>query len=230
MANPRHTPLLHRDDPDKAPLVGNVKVTREDWLNAAQDVLIADGVAHVKVLALAERMGVSRSSFYWYFKSRRELLDALLETWQQTNTAALVAQANAPAERITGAVANVFKCFLSPANFNNPLDFAVRDWARKSPEVRRILDASDARRLGALQAMFERFGVPEREAQVRAKTLYYMQIGYNDADVQETIANRLSFVGLYMEIFTGRKPDPSDIQLLYDYAHAEGVLPSETAS
>ena len=26
-------PVLHRDDPDKEPLVGHIKVTREDWLN-----------------------------------------------------------------------------------------------------------------------------------------------------------------------------------------------------
>ena len=33
-------PVLHRDDPDAAPLVGNIKVTRQDWLNVALDVLI----------------------------------------------------------------------------------------------------------------------------------------------------------------------------------------------
>ena len=31
--------LANRDDPALAPLAGNVKVTRQDWLNAALDVL-----------------------------------------------------------------------------------------------------------------------------------------------------------------------------------------------
>ena len=88
--------------PEAEPLVGNIKVTRDDWLNVAMDVLISDGVDQIKVLNLAERMAVSRSSFYWYFKSRQELLDALLARWQATNTAALVAQAEAPARTITG--------------------------------------------------------------------------------------------------------------------------------
>ena len=86
-------PILHRDNPDAEPLIGNIKVTRTDWLNVAMDVLVTDGVEQVKVLALAERMGVSRSSFYWYFKSRQELLDALLTSWDQTNTAVLITQA-----------------------------------------------------------------------------------------------------------------------------------------
>ncbi|MCB1313688.1 MAG: TetR/AcrR family transcriptional regulator, partial [Sedimentitalea sp.] len=85
-------PLLHRDDPAREPLGGNVKVTREDWLAVALDALVSDGVEQVKVLALAERLDVSRSSFYWYFKSRQDLLDALLRHWQTTNTAAIIAQ------------------------------------------------------------------------------------------------------------------------------------------
>ena len=62
MAN-HPSPLLHRDNPDKEPLVGHVKVTPEDWLNVARDVLVSEGVAEVKVIALGERLGGSRSSF-----------------------------------------------------------------------------------------------------------------------------------------------------------------------
>ena len=53
-------PVLHRDDPEAEPLIGNIKVTRDDWLNMGLDLLIRDGVERVKVLALAEAMGVSR--------------------------------------------------------------------------------------------------------------------------------------------------------------------------
>ncbi|HCQ66057.1 MAG TPA: TetR/AcrR family transcriptional regulator, partial [Rhodobacteraceae bacterium] len=66
------------------------KVTRADWLNVARDILVSDGVVEVKVLAIGERLGVSRSSFYWYFKSRRDLLQALLDDWERCNTAVIV--------------------------------------------------------------------------------------------------------------------------------------------
>jgi AcrR family transcriptional regulator len=133
---------------------GNVKVTREDWLTVAMDVLLSDGVEQVKVLTLGERLNVSRSSFYWYFKSRQHLLDALLDQWEATNTAALVAQAAAPAATITEAVCNVFRCFVDDDLFNTRLDFAVREWARRSGGVRKRLDRSDEARLDALTAMF----------------------------------------------------------------------------
>lgn len=204
-------PVLHRDDPSAEPLVGNVKVTREDWLNVAMDVLITDGVEQVKVLALAERMQVSRSSFYWYFKSRQDLLDALLKAWEQTNTAAMVERAEAPAESITGAVLNVFHCTANPSLFNIELDFAVRDWARRSGKVRSLLDRSDQRRVKALTQMFRRYGSEELEAITRAKVLYYMQLGYDMAEPNESHAHRLEMTPHYLKVFTGQ--DPSDQEM-----------------
>ncbi|NOD30919.1 TetR/AcrR family transcriptional regulator [Ruegeria atlantica] len=211
-------PILHRDDPEAEPLIGNIKVTRDDWLNVAMDVLISDGVDQIKVLNLAERMAVSRSSFYWYFKSRQELLDALLARWQATNTAALVAQAEAPAETITAAVCNVHRCVVNTDLFDTALDFAVRDWARKSGKVRRILDQSDARRLEALHAMFARYGYSEIEAETRARVLYYMQIGYDLAQLNEPIEMRLSMVPHYLYAFTGVEPKPEEVEEFSAYS------------
>jgi AcrR family transcriptional regulator len=211
-------PVLHRDDPEAEPLTGNVKVTRDDWLNVAMDVLISDGIDQIKVLNLAERMAVSRSSFYWYFKSRQELLDALLARWQATNTAALVAQAEAPAETITAAVCNVHRCVVNSDLFDTALDFAVRDWARKSGKVRRALDQSDARRLAALHAMFARYGYSEIEAETRARVLYYMQIGYDLAQLNESIEMRISMVAHYLYAFTGVKPKPEEVEEFSAYS------------
>ncbi len=212
------TTPLHRDDPTKAPLVGNIKVTRQDWLNAAMDVLISDGVERVKILTLADRLKVSRSSFYWYFRDRADLLGALLDHWDRTNTAALVAQANAPADTITAAVCNVFRCVVNPALFNISLDFAVRDWARRSGEVRKVLLRSDERRILALQAMFQRFDYSETDALIRARVLYYMQNGYNDADLKEPIEERMRVLPHYLYAFTGVHPLAKEISEFRAYS------------
>ena len=113
-------PVLHRDDPNKEPLVGHVKVTRGDWLNVARDILVSDGVAEVKVLAIGERLGVSRSSVYWYFKSRKDLLDALLEDWEGRNTAVILTHCGMATDTIPAAGGNFFRCFLDPALFERP--------------------------------------------------------------------------------------------------------------
>ena len=219
MTSRRKSPLLHRNDPEKDPLVGNIKVTREDWLNLSLDALIRDGVGGVKIQALAAALGVSRSSFYWYFKSRQDLLQDLLAHWQATNTAALVEMAQQPAATITEAVGNVFRCVINPDLFDTRLDFAIRDWARRDKMVRQILRQSDERRLDALQSMYRSFGYPVLESVARARILYYMQIGYDDAQLNEPMAQRNELVPAYLVGFTGVEPTPDEVAALRDYAN-----------
>ncbi|MGH6797359.1 MAG: TetR/AcrR family transcriptional regulator, partial [Roseiarcus sp.] len=86
MANSALSPEPSGSPPQRPAQSGNVKATRDDWLDLAPSALAIEGVDHVTVLALSERLGVSRSSFYWYFKNRDELLDALLDRWDRLNT------------------------------------------------------------------------------------------------------------------------------------------------
>jgi len=208
------TPLNQKAEP----LAGNVKVTREDWLNVALDILVSEGVGEIKIMSIGDRLDVSRSSFYWYFKSRQDLLDALLQHWEETNTAALVKQASLPADTITQSVCNVFRCFVNPDLFDNALDFAVRDWARRSGKVRKILDRSDHERMDALATMFGRFGYGESEAQTRARILYFMQLGYNVAELNETLTDRLKLLPDYLLGFTGVEASKDEIEEFGRYA------------
>lgn len=209
--------LLHRDDPGREPLGGNIKVTREDWLAQARDVLIAQGVDQVKILPLAERMRVSRSSFYWYFKDRAALLDALLEAWAKGNSAGLLAMAAAPAPTITAAVCNVFRCVANPELYNMPADFAVRGWARTDPRAAARVTETDAVRLAALTDMFARYDYPPAEAETRAYVLYYMQIGYDLAKGDEPRASRMARMPHYLRVFTGRDPMADEVAEITDY-------------
>jgi|GEM_PF-789273 len=141
---------------------GNIKVTRDDWLRCARGRLIQSGIGDVKVLSLSAELGVSRSSFYWYFKSRQDLCEALLADWERTNTAALCHHAALPADTVTEAVSNLFRCFVNPAFFDHQLDFAVREWSRRDTSVRETIDRSDSERLDAITAMFIRYGTGVR--------------------------------------------------------------------
>jgi len=214
----RRTARLARTDPPADLPPGNIKVTREDWLQLALDILVSDGIGEVKVLKLAERLGVSRSSFYWYFKSRQDLLDALLDHWDATNTAVILAHAEAPQPSITAAVAHLFRCFVDPDLFSPQLDFAIREWSRRSGAVRAILDRADDRRVAALEAMFARHGYDLREAYVRARILYYMQIGYYSLELSEPLSERLARTPEYLQSFTGRRPAAADIVGLAEFA------------
>src|SRR3546814_4494765 len=56
----------------KPPRNGNIKVTREGWLNCARVALIEDGIEGVKVDRLAKRVKVTRGGFYHHFKNHKD--------------------------------------------------------------------------------------------------------------------------------------------------------------
>lgn len=190
---------------------GNVKVTREDWLTLAAKVLVEHGVSQVKVLSLANKLGVSRSSFYWYFRSRRDLLDQLLDQWEEQNTRAILDHAARPAGNICRAVMHLFECFIDPDQFDPRLDFAVREWARRSRDVRARLDAADEARVAAIRDMFLAHGFEAVEAFTRARIIYFMQIGYYALVENEPFDARFSMLPHYLVAFTSEQPDPSEM-------------------
>ncbi len=210
---------------DRPAPLGNVKATREDWLGLALSVLARQGVGAVTVLHLSERLAVSRSSFYWYFKNRDHLLDELLLRWESWNTRSIVRQSKAPAGSINEAVCNVFRCWVDPELFSPRLDFAVREWARRSEKVRLALDRSDAERTAAIQAMFERHGYGFEDALVRARVLYFMQIGYYALDIKELMEARLKLAPHYLETFSGAAPREQDLASFRAYAMRHAGAP-----
>jgi AcrR family transcriptional regulator len=204
--------------PLPAAAASGVRATREDWLDLALTRLATRGVAAVSVLELSERLGVSRSSFYWHFRSREGLLDALLQRWDHHNTRSIVRQAEAPAATITEAVCNVFRCWVDASLFSPRLDLAVRGWARLSGSVRERLDAADRERMAALEAMFRRHGYAPEDALVRARVLYTMQIGYYALDIREPMESRLMLAPRYLETFTAVKPRDEELSAFRAYA------------
>lgn len=209
---PRVIRLAMNIETPRPALVGNIKVTRDDWLKSALDTLISDGVESVRILTLGQKLGVSRSSFYWYFKSRQDLLDQLLDRWHSTNTKFVVERAKRPSATIIRGVMSVFECWVDERLFDPRLDFAIRAWARHSPAVRRIIDQADDERVEAISGMFLRHGYDPEDAFVRARVLYFMQIGYYALELNEPMSSRLPHVASYLRSFTGREPTQEDIE------------------
>ncbi len=186
--------------------------SRELWLDAARDAFVTSGLDAVKIQPLAKRLNLSRTSFYWFFKDRGALLDALLDMWDDSNTGSLVAAAGAYAETITEAALTLISVFLDDRPFESRFDLAVRGWAHSSDAVAARVNAADAARLAAIRRMFERFGYDPGEADVRARTVYLVQIGYISMQMQESLAERMSRMPAYVKTFTGYAPSDEELR------------------
>lgn len=191
---------------DSSPPETGWRGSPEGWLDAAYLALIENGIDAVKILPLANRLKLARTSFYWHFKDREELLAALAARWEQRTTRPLVAATGAYAETGAEAMLNVIGCFLSPDTFDDRLEFAVRSWALQDDTIMARVRAADVTRLSALSAMLQAWGHDLLDADVRARTVYLTQIGYISMQVQETLATRMARIPSYVAIYTGGQP------------------------
>ncbi len=185
--------------------------SREVWLQAAREALLENGLAAVKVQPLAARLNLSRTSFYWFFKDRDAILAALLEDWETTNTGALIAGCEAYAETVAEAVLNLISVFVDETRFEPRFEMAIRGWAHESDAVAERVAQADARRLDAIRALFERFGFAPDEADVRARTIYLVQIGYISMQTRETLAERMARIPAYIKTFSSQPATEAEL-------------------
>jgi AcrR family transcriptional regulator len=191
---------------------GGARGSRDAWVEAAYRVLINQGVEHVKLGALAASLGLSRTSFYWHFNDREDLLDALIQRWTEKNTDTLIRQTRLYAETITEAMLNLFDCWIDPSLFDARLDFAIRNWAQAAPNLHTSLQSADAERIAAITAMFAKFGFDRETADIRARTVYLTQVGYISMTTVEPLDLRLARMPGYVEAFTGRRPASGEFE------------------
>ncbi|WP_186310611.1 TetR/AcrR family transcriptional regulator [Paraburkholderia sp. BCC1886] len=187
-------------------------VDREVWLDAARSILIGQGVDAVKIEPLASMLEISRSSFYWNFKSRQELLDALLDYWTEVNDRALRALVEPhdtdPTERDELArlrLRQLVTLFIDERQFSSGFDMAIREWARKDAVVAKEVARIDRRRIAYLQKIFQDMGHAKTDSVVRAKILYYHQLGYYLTGIKESDEVRKRVAPRYLEVLSGIK-------------------------
>lgn len=190
----------------------NPRGSEELWLDAAYQMLIKSGVESVKVMPLAKQLNMSRTSFYWYFEDRDALLNALIQRWQDKNTANMLRQTRQYAETIGEAVFNLFDCWFDVELFDSHMDFAIRNWAQQSQALKKILEETDQDRIHAIREMFLRFNFSPEQADVRAHTVYFTQVGYISMMIDDTIEERLLRTPGYVENFTGIAPSENEIK------------------
>lgn len=179
-----------------------------DWIRVGLELLVERGVGAVRVTRLAEALDVTRGSFYWHFKDRDDLLRALIAHWERTNTAALVEAAKSAPDLASG-ILELFEVWVDLKRFDPRLDSALRDWGRQDDAVHQAVAAADQGRIAAIAGLYERNGFTYDESFVRARVIYFGQVGYYALDLNESLAKRCRYLEPYFEAFTGRSLDPA---------------------
>lgn len=150
-------------------------MTRDRWAAEALKALARGGVSAVSIEPLARRLGVTKGSFYWHFKSRSALLAAALERLERNNAEAIIEFERRypdPRERLRA----LFLAAFEPYSLGSLLIHLSAH--REHPVIGPALERVTVARLQYLQRIFTEIGLDESAAERQALLSYSAYLGH----------------------------------------------------
>jgi AcrR family transcriptional regulator len=175
------------------------KLGRQDWLTIGIQTLVEKGIEAVRVDPLAKLLNVTRGSFYWHFKNRDDLLDAILHEWEARNTKSII-------EQIEGLdsvpSAKLLSLLEIAAEDDNLLEKAVRVWSVNDVKAAAAIARIDRQRLDYLQNLFLQLGFSAIDSKVRAQIAYSVRLSWFVMASSSYASERLTEIRLVHTILT----------------------------
>jgi len=153
----------------------NTTLSRDAWVRAALNAVAQEGLQAVAVEPLAQVLGVTKGSFYWHFSNRDELIQAVLDAWEQDQSLDVVARYQGiedPRRRLRVLLFAAFE------DTENGKVFAALAASSEDPRVQPHLRRATARRLELGREAFLALGLNEEDARQRALLAYAAYAGY----------------------------------------------------
>lgn len=189
------TPVRRGKSATAAP--SRTPLDRTGWVEAAISTLATEGLAGLRVEVLAKRCGVTKGSFYWHFRDRQDLLDAVLEHWREGRIRDIEKQTAAPAGSERERLYYLIDIYSTRRNRKGmAIELAVRDWAQRDTQAAETVRTVDVYRLACTERLFLACGLSPEAAQSRSLLLSAYVFGqslmfYESTEARQRIAERI---------------------------------------
>ncbi len=143
------------------------RLSRDDFLARALEVLSTEGESKLRIDRLVEAIGVTKGSFYWHFENRADFVHSLAEYWEHWSTDSVIEELDGAADDPKTVLLKIHE-IVSRDDLVR-YDLVMRAWATHEPEVARIVKSVDRTRFEFVRRQFQRLGYRGRELDVRTR-------------------------------------------------------------
>ncbi len=164
MTAPSETPTRDAGQGDAGARGRTARRTRQDFLDAAWQLLDDHGGSSVTTTGLCEALSVTRGSFYHHFVDVEDFVAALLEDWETRGTRERLARVGA-LDAGPFALGDQLELALS---LDHAGERALRIWGATQPAVAAAVGRVDELRLSGFRDLLVDAGMPAPDAQVWA--------------------------------------------------------------
>lgn len=181
------------------------------WIRATQAVLAQAGVEAVRIEPLAKTLKVTKGSFYWHFRDRDALLEAVLADWRRGAVSGVIQRVERGARSARDRLRRLIHF---PVSADTPesgasIELAIRLWGKSDPRAQAAVEEVDQHRLVYISALLEGMGHDAAWAAEQAFLIYAFMLaealvpGRRDPDLIAACEERL--------LATPTEPSPHDV-------------------
>ncbi len=158
--------------------------TREDWLDLGLKFINKKGQSALVVEKMAKSLNVSKTSYYWHFKTRDDFLLELAEHWVKEGTISYI-KASQKYKYNREKLFHLTKEVFIQGHGLNSIRF-WRDISKKNSTIANIVKDLETQRLEYIQLLLSS-EFDTNEAKNRADMLYHYFLGWSERHRDITI-------------------------------------------
>jgi AcrR family transcriptional regulator len=128
---------------------------------------VSGGIDAVRIVELARQLNVSKSGFYWHFKDRAELLEAMKQYWVDEFSREFIEDALADDGSLRERLVSLIEAIRKKQS--GKLDLAFTSWAQTDPCVQEIVDQVRNMRIAFIKDLLSKSGIRDKELNLRAR-------------------------------------------------------------
>jgi AcrR family transcriptional regulator len=160
---------------DKMP---KIIAKKEDWIKLGYKLFADKGIAGIIVETMAAKLKVNKSSFYWYFSTKREFIEEIVAYWIQEDTIKIIDKVNA-IKTVEGQFEKLIELSFKKEPYMD-FFFFLKKYAKSDKELQNKIDAVDHQRIEFTKRLFIQLGFSQSEASLKAGLFYKYLIGHHE--------------------------------------------------
>ncbi len=149
--------------------------TRHSWLDAGLQALASEGPDGLRIMLIAEKLGVTKGSFYWHFKNLAEYQLAVLGQWEHSHTEQIIERVEHAGGNARAKLYNLATTVTSDFSLGR----AIRSWSLANQDVSQVQARVDQKRIEYTAKLLREAGWSKDEALTAGRWAYCGLIGHS---------------------------------------------------
>ena len=179
------------------------RLSRDQWLTQALEVLARNGSAALSLNNLINQFHVTKGSFYWHFKNQADFQSALIDHWHETHTL-VVAKA---IDRVEGGpeaqLNSLMKMVISEQHVL--FDSAVTALTIQNPDLKQKVQTSYDFRVDYVRKRFAAMGFRGKDLSARTRMFVAFMTSEPLVNAGLSIKQRVAQIPVNLSLLTDRR-------------------------